>query len=56
MPFLYNQDEDFAFGKSKIINQGTDLALIAAGETVHHALKAAQILKEDKISVRVISM
>lgn len=50
-------DDSFAFGKGRIIKHGTDVALVATGETVYPALQAAEILeKEHGISALVISM
>jgi transketolase len=50
-------DQPFGFGKGRIIKEGTDIALIATGETVYPALQAAETLKQEKnISAMVISM
>jgi transketolase len=46
----------FEIGKARIIRDGTDLAFIATGETAIHALLAAELLKEQGISARVLSM
>jgi transketolase len=49
-------DEKFEIGRSRLIRDGSDLAFIATGETVIHALLAAEALKAKKISCRVISI
>jgi transketolase len=55
-PILYKKDEDFPIGGSKVLkrSQKDIAAVIAAGITVHEALKAYEELKKDNISVRVI--
>lgn len=58
MPELTSvNDNSFEIGKGRIIKEGTDLTLIATGETVHPALLAAKKLeKEQSLDVAVISM
>lgn len=57
MPLLKEPDgEVFRFGRGRVIREGTDLAIIACGETVYPALEAAILLAESQMSVRVISM
>jgi transketolase len=46
----------FELGKARIIRDGADIAFIATGETVIHALLAAAALEGDGISCRVVSM
>lgn len=46
----------FVIGKANILTQGNDIAIIAVGETVNEAFKAAELLKADKINARVIDM
>ncbi|WP_010531971.1 transketolase family protein [Lentibacillus jeotgali] len=43
-------------GKANILRDGTDLTIIACGIEVNEALKAAEELSEENISVRVIDM
>ncbi|MBS1604273.1 MAG: transketolase family protein [Bacteroidetes bacterium] len=58
MPLLTTDpDNDFQFGKGRVIVKGRDLTFIATGETVHPALDAAQQLRETHgIESTVISM
>jgi transketolase len=49
-------DDDFEFGKGRIICEGSDVAIIATGETVYPALHAANKLKTQGIKCTVISM
>jgi transketolase len=55
-PLIYKKDEEFPIGGSKIVKKsGKDVAtVIAAGITLHEALKAYKELKSEKIFVRVI--
>jgi transketolase len=53
---LYNAANQFEVGKAIKLREGTDLAFIATGETVIHALLAAGRLAELGIECRVLSM
>jgi transketolase len=55
-PVLYEPDEDFEIGGSRTLRQGEDVAIVAAGITVHEALKAAEALAQDGIEARVIDL
>jgi transketolase len=58
MPFLKaGHEEEFEFGKARIIRKGDDMAFVATGETVYPALQAAEKLQaEHNIQATVISM
>jgi transketolase len=49
-------DYKFEIGKAVTLKEGSDLTIIATGLMVFEALEAAEKLKEDGISVRVINM
>jgi transketolase len=51
---IYEPDEEFPVGGSKTLREGDDVALVAAGITVHEALRAAETLAEDGIEARVL--
>jgi transketolase len=53
---IYEPDEEFAVGGSKVVRDAvdTDVTIVAAGITVHEALKAADELAADEISARVL--
>ncbi len=51
---LYGPDDEFPVGGSRTLRDGDDVALVAAGITVHEALQAADALAEDGISARVV--
>ena len=53
-PVVYASDEAFSVGGSKTLREGEDVALVAAGITVHEALAAADALVEEGIAARVI--
>jgi transketolase len=57
-PVLYEPDEDFEIGGSRVVRSSDDddVALVAAGITVQEALEAADTLAEDGISARVIDL
>jgi len=54
MPVVYGADVTFPVGGSKTLRDGDDLAIVAAGITVHEAVRAAEALAEEGISARVI--
>uniref|UniRef100_A0A8C6P754 transketolase n=1 Tax=Nothobranchius furzeri TaxID=105023 RepID=A0A8C6P754_NOTFU len=53
---IYNSNEDFHVGQAKVVFQSKDdqVTVVAAGVIVHEALAAAEHLKKERISVRVI--
>src|SRR5207249_157283 len=55
-PVLYSADEQFTVGGSKVVRQSDKdrLTIVAAGITVHEALKAADQLKSQRVMVRII--
>ena len=55
-PVLYSPDERFTVGGSKVVRQSDNdqVAVVAAGITVHEALKACEELAGDGIAVRLI--
>ena len=55
-PELYDESEEFCIGGSKVLLEGSDITLMACGRMVHHCLEAAERIKEDGISVRVVDM
>ena len=56
-PKLYSATAQFEIGKANVLTDGSDVALFACGTVmVQEALKAATLLKQDKISAAVIDM
>ncbi|SFD24141.1 transketolase family protein [Spirosoma endophyticum] len=57
MPLLSEENQEFDFGKGRVICEGDDLVLIGTGETVYPALQAARQLEATQgIRSTVISM
>lgn len=54
-PVILNSGYKFELGKNAVLKDGQDLTLIATGNMVSKATKAADILEEDGVSVRVIN-
>ncbi|MFD7229389.1 transketolase [Streptomyces sp. NPDC059881] len=57
-PVIYGPDEDFPVGGSKVLLRSDDdrATIVAAGTTVHEALRAADVLASDGILVRVVDL
>ena len=57
-PILYNNDEDFQVGGSKVLKSSDKdrATLVAAGVTLHEALKASLELESQGLAVRVIDL
>ena len=58
LPVLYGADEEFAIGGSRVVrsSDADAVTIVAAGITVHEALKAADALEEEGIGARVIDL
>ncbi|MFD3438891.1 transketolase [Streptomyces sp. NPDC058685] len=57
-PVLYGPDEDFPVGGSRVLRSGDQdrVTVVAAGVTVHEALRAADLLEAQGIGIRVIDL
>ena len=57
-PVIYDADEEFSVGGSRVVRSSDDdeITLVGAGVTLHEALQAADALAEDGISARVIDL
>ena len=57
-PILYSPDEQFPIGGSRTLRQSENdqVTVVAAGITLHEALKAADTLKGEGIAIRVIDL
>ena len=56
IPIIYDENATFEIGKANLLRDGTDVALIANGDTVRLALTAAERLAAEGISARVLDM
>lgn len=55
-PIVYKEDYNFEIGKAVTLKEGSDIVIIATGTMVNNSLKAAKLLEEKGISVKVINM
>ncbi len=53
---VFGEDHTFEIGKGQIIRNGNDVTIVACGVEVARALEAAELLKADGISARVVNM
>ena len=58
LPVIYSAEEQFKIGGSKVVRQSAQdrLTVIAAGITLHEAIKAAETLAKEGIAIRVIDL
>jgi transketolase len=56
VPAIERKNAKFEIGKSELLREGRDLAIIANGVMVHRALAAAEALASEGIEARVINM
>jgi transketolase len=56
VPVLFGEDYDYIIGKAAIMRTGSDASVIACGIMVADALKAAEELAVEGISLRVVNM
>jgi transketolase len=58
-PIVYDKGESFPIGGSKVVRGGSNkdrATIVAAGITLHEALKAVDVLAQEDIAVRVIDL
>jgi len=56
MPHLPRAEAGFELGRAALIRAGTDLSFLACGETVAAAFEAAELLAQEGIDCRVLSV
>lgn len=56
VPAFTTQQTPFVVGKVNILNEGSDIAIVATGASVHEALVAASALEKEGISAAVANM
>ncbi len=56
IPFIYDESVELEIGKAHQIKDGKDVAIIANGDIMSRAVKAAEELEAKGISVRVLDM
>ena len=57
-PVIYDADDEFRVGGSRVLRSSDDdeVAIVAAGITLHEALKAAETLAGESLNARVIDL
>ena len=55
-PDIYEPGATFEEGKGSVVRDGTDATVIACGIMVGNALKAAELLEQEGIRLRVVDM
>lgn len=55
-PIITEESEKFEIGKGVLIKGGKDVTIVACGQMLHEAIKAADILSKQKIDARVINL
>lgn len=53
---IHSEAQDFEIGKGIVLRDGSDCTIAACGITVHMALEAADVLKQEGISCRVLDL
>ncbi|MBR0247016.1 MAG: transketolase family protein [Bacteroidales bacterium] len=56
VPNFTDENEPFVIGKAIVLNEGTDVTLIATGHTVWESLQAAEALEAEGIKAEVIDI
>lgn len=56
VPEIYDEKTVFTMDKAQVAREGGDVLLVACGETVWHALRAAEILEGEGISAAVLDL
>jgi len=56
VPMVTNPDDPFVMGKANMIQDGKDVAILNNGPILYECIKAAQILKEQGISARILNV
>lgn len=55
-PTVYPDDVELSIGRAETLSDGSDVAVIAAGNMVHVALQAAETLRRDGVEAKVLDM
>jgi transketolase len=56
VPDITGENQEFKIGKPSVIREGTDVTVFAYGYMVYKALKAAETLEKEGISVRIVNV
>lgn len=53
---IYKDDYDFKLGKAEVIREGIDITVFVTGSIISEVIDAAEMLENDKISVRIVNV
>jgi transketolase len=53
---VHEEEYEFKFGKADVLKDGNDAVIFATGALVHHALKAAKLLEQEGMNMRVVNI
>ncbi len=53
---IYDDARVFEFGRSDVYKPGTDVCIFSYGDTLHSALRAAEMLERDGVSTMVVNL
>jgi len=53
---IYNPNENFTIGGSKILENGHDITIVSYGDIIFQALESKELLKKEGISAEIIDM
>lgn len=56
VPSFTTEQTPFEIGKANLLNEGSDIAIVAAGTCVYESLRAADALEKEGVSVAVANM
>ena len=56
VPAVTEESDAFTVGEARLMRPGTDVAIVACGVMVAHALRAAEALAKDGVDARVINL
>ena len=56
VPRVFDENYEFEIGKGAVLTEGSDVTIVATGLMVNEALMAAEALKGEDISARVVNM
>ena len=56
LPVIYDESQQFEIGKANMLRDGADVTIIASGTVLHRALDAADLLRDQGVSVRMLDM
>ncbi len=56
VPLITTEQTPFTIGKANVMREGRDIAIVACGVMVAHALQAAEVLSKEGVQARVINL